>query len=242
MGISSKEEPKYAGQTKAGAPNYRLDFWLRNNEADVRVKFSIWCSQVNAEPTRDSKYPIINNVGQTGLIEFEHFGAGTLPANFAWLQLPYRQAKEGEKELRDFVNSWTNHTKEKVMVPLDYPAICQGNIKSIYDIVGTERDTYVKAFLGVREGMYQSVGRTIVTHWTKDQKVYDLARKDQNTDFGITGNFASDIQLRPYSPTSVSLPPAQPIYAQNAYANPVAAQLPIGTLPPAGDEGDDLPF
>lgn len=239
MGIKLEKEPVYRGEK-----NLRIDFWLKNDEHDIRVKLPIWVSLNLSEPTKENKVSVINQHGQTGLIPGDNFRHGNLPDNFKdWFKLPYIQAKEGERELRDFVSSWTNQTKEKAIVTINFVEICKGNLKSLFDIVGSERDTAVKVFLGVREGKYQAAYRNVFAKWQSDVKVHKAASSDKNTDFGIVNNYLEEVKLREYVPTG------SPVPSQITTANTVrpeyqsSIQLPPGVPQVAGAEHDeDLPF
>lgn len=273
MRYNPDKEPVYEGKgsrevngVKVEHPNYRVDFWLRNDEKDITIRHSIWVSKEDASPSSKGNIQVTNDTFQSTWISEECFANKVVPHNKkgeAWFTLPFRVAKEGEVELRSFVSAWTNQTKDKVAVPVKFGEIIKGNLKTLFDICGTERDTFLGVMLGVRTApngkQYQAISRTVFNHWVSPQKVWEQIKEETGSNNYEVDKYTfipSDFQIREFK--GYGNPPAGPSQQQGFTSEQVVRDeykidfgkhlknsdvaLPPGTLPPAGGDDSELPF
>lgn len=250
MGIQAKSDPTYKTDK-----NFRLDFWLRKDiprpdeqEPEiVRVKYSIWVSLQKAEPSKTGKIKVINQRGQTAYLDADHVKAKTVPEGKEgkeyWFQGPYQESREGQNELREFVNAWTNQTKKAELVTYDFKDICNGVLKSLYEIGAGSRAGHVKVVLGVQsseKGRYQVTSSRVYYKWETEENIHKdivtaILNVNNKVDFGFMPNgefHTAYYLLRPWADSPsvpTTLPPPKLSLGPNSVAEPIGGE-------------DDLPF
>lgn len=143
LGGYAAQEPVYLGE-KDGTTTCRIDIWVKNEEAKLLSKFSLFLENKDAV-AKSGKIKIVNDTMQnTWADSIDALKANT---NMSWFKTETaRHAKQGEVELLEFFHKWLglsygNREKE---IPADN---CRLNMADIFKGNFKEMQKFVKPCL-----------------------------------------------------------------------------------------------
>jgi len=202
LGFKEPKAPTIpVGADDDGNVRVRIDFWLRQPEAEVTEKKSFFITRAKRVSTNTGTTQHINSVAQTGWWK----EGETIPSNYtSWYNTEgVRPAYQGEEEFIQFMQAYLNHkggkTGDKFGLK-DWDAIFNGDFSELQGYMRAAQKTgnRVGLLVGVRtvEGedgkadrYYQSFYRKLVT------RSYQDMNKAFTTEFAKDGNeFKDDYQ------------------------------------------------
>jgi len=197
LGFKEPKAPTIpVGADEDGNVRVRIDFWLRQPEAEVTEKRSFFITRAKRVSTNTGTTQHINSVAQTGWwVEGE-----SIPSNYtSWYNTEgVRPAYQGEEEFIQFMQAYLNHKGGKSAETFglkDWNAIFNGDFTELRGYMKQANEgtpNRVGLLMAVREvdgKYYQSFYRKLVT------RSYQDMNKAFSTELGKDGNeFTDDYQ------------------------------------------------
>jgi len=220
MDINVKQEPNYTVEF-SGEEYNKVVFWLANEDGNFKLEILM---QNKHKVSQNGKNQWMNSIGQSTWSNEE-------PEFDWWKKEGQRKAYTGEETLINFVKAWANVASGDEVYFDSMPAIADGNLTEIKNLVKSITTNEVRVLIGVKDDKYQQV-YTKYFGRVKPQRD-DLFVKSLNDDYGaFNADVGTDLTWGPYV-SSVSLVSPDTIKEEEDWVTPAN-----GTV----KETEDLPF
>jgi len=229
-------DPEYVGTTTVSdgdgereVPQIRLDFYLSNEEGDLKTKIQFYVGNTHHK-SQTGKFKVINSFGKDTWLTEESIKSGNMPPNMQWYNNDgVKVAKRGEVELISFLVNLLNlpWDTSKVSDPSEcyakiskeeWKTIFAGDVTLLRNVIGSTNNK-VGVLLGVKtKGDGKLVQTTFNRHTLRQYTIpsakaskftYILKDLDEAVAAGAFGNVdfgARDLSVREFEliPTSIS--------------------------------------
>ena len=223
MDINVKSEPNYTVEFSGEAYN-KIVFWLANNDGNFKLEILM---QNKPKVSQTGKHQWMNSIGQSTWSEES-------PTYEWWKKAGERKAYTGEETLINFVKAWANVASGDEVTFDTMPAIANGDLAEIKELVKALSNNEVRVLIGVKDDKYQQV-YTKYFGRVKPQRD-DLFIKALNDDYGsFNADFNADLKWGTHVATATLVKPDTIDEDEDWTAEPVTA----GNGTP---NQDDLPF
>ena len=180
--IKVKSEPNYS-VTIGDEEYFKITFWLNNADGNFKLEILM---QPKMRQSQTGKYQWMNNVGQSTWSE-------EAPTYEWWKTEGQRQAYTGEETLINFVKAWANVASGDEVYFDSMPAIANGTLAEITNLVKALSTNEVRVLIGVKDDKYQQV-YTKYFGRVKPQRD-DLFIRALNDDYGsFNADFNADLK------------------------------------------------
>tara|TARA_R100001594_G_scaffold56189_2_gene90006 strand:- start:123 stop:896 length:774 start_codon:yes stop_codon:yes gene_type:complete len=182
MDINVKSEPNY--EVSFSDQDYKkIVFWLQNTDGAFKLEI---LANTSHRTSQSGKFQWINNIGQTTWSE-------EAPTYEWWKAEGQRKAYVGEETLINFIKAWANVAAGDEVYFETMPAIANGTVGEIKDLVTALTNNEVRVLVGVKDDKYQQV-YTKYFGRVKPQRD-DLFVKALNDDYGsFNADFNADLK------------------------------------------------
>lgn len=271
LGRTLSKDIEYFGKDTNGAPQIRLDFWVKvdpnwGRQLDVPLqKVSFFISEsvmINKDKT---KVQVIDKYGNTGWVTKEQFTEKIVPETSKRLTTPYRECYAGEEKLIEFIKKWLNipdnsiykngsweFIKDMSKCEAEFKnikALIKGDIKDLQTLVKKFSSYKIKVCFGVKTTEENKKYQTIYTglflkHSSGNYDRFDVAIKADKERGALTNVEYSAEQLKLYE--------VEPTKFENTGTSEIPTTLPntvpftqtTSVEPVTENTGfvDDLPF
>ena len=195
VGINVKQEPNY--KVIIGDADYnKIVFWLNNQDGNFKLEILM---QDTPRVSQTGKHQWMNNVGQSTWSE-------DAPTYEWWKPEGQRKAYTGEETLINFVKAWANVASGDEVYFDSMPAIANGTLGEIKNLVKELSNNEVRVLIGVKDDKYQHV-YTKYFGRVKPQRD-DFFIKALNDDYGsFNADFNADLKWGAHVPTATLVSP-----------------------------------
>ena len=188
--------PEYLGETKVEdgdgertVPQYRLDFYLANEDNSITTKAQFYIDDTH-HLSQSGKYKVINSFGKTTWLTKEQVQTKTLPANMQWFNTSgLKVSKRGEDHLIDFLVNLLNlpYKIDELADPSDayasisseqWSKIFAGDLSLLQGIINNTNNK-IGVLLGVKTKADGKLVQTIYNRKTLRQYTKSSTRADK---------------------------------------------------------------
>jgi len=223
LDIKVKSEPNYKVEF-SGEEYNKIVFWLNNTDGNFKLEILM---QNKPKVSQNGKNQWMNAIGQSTWSEDE-------PSYDWWKPEGQRKAYTGEETLINFVKAWANVASGDEVTFDTMPAIANGTLAEIKELVKVLSTNEVRVLIGVSNDKYQKV-YTKYFGRVKPQRD-DLFIKALNDDYGsFNADFNADLKWGTHVSTAGLVTPDTIEEEDDWTGEPVAATN--GSI-----NDDDLPF
>ena len=182
MDINVKQEPNYTVEF-SGEEYNKIVFWLANADGNFKLEILM---QNKPKVSQNGKFQWMNNIGQSTWSE-------DAPTYDWWKTEGQRKAYTGEETLINFVKAWANVAAGDEVYFDSMPAIANGTLAEITNLVKALSTNEVRVLIGVKDDKYQQV-YTKYFGRVKPQRD-DLFIRALNDDYGsFNADFNADLK------------------------------------------------
>tara|TARA_R100001594_G_scaffold33023_2_gene61382 strand:- start:408 stop:1190 length:783 start_codon:yes stop_codon:yes gene_type:complete len=221
LDIKVKQEPNYKVEF-SGEEYNKIVFWLNNSNGNFKLEILM---QNKPKVSQTGKHQWMNNIGQSTWSEES-------PTYDWWKTEGQRKAYTGEETLINFVKAWANVASGDEVSFDSMPAIANGTVAEIKQLVKELSANEVRVLIGVKDDRYQVI-YTKYFGRIKPQRD-DLFIRALNDDYGsFNADFNADLVWGEHKSTATLIEPDTINEDEDWTAKPVAVN---------GEVEEDLPF
>ena len=182
MDINVKQEPSY-DVAFSDQEFKKIAFWLANEDGNFKLEILVNSTH---KASKTGKFQWLNNVGQSTW-------SADAPSYEWWKSDGQRKAYTGEETLINFVKAWANVASGDEVYFDSMPAIANGTLAEITNLVKALSTNEVRVLIGVKDDKYQQV-YTKYFGRVKPQRD-DLFIRALNDDYGsFNADFNADLK------------------------------------------------